>query len=437
VIKKLPIGSVENYETFSKNWNKITVNVNGKSEVGYIHKKHVTNVKTKPKDTNAVTKKSPTNVRAGASTKSKVIKKIDIGTVINLKTFSKNWYEITVKVNGANKKGYIHRKHIGSEAVKNTKYNISLNEAVNIQTGVKSTVQGSKNMYVSRDALKKNKSGKWNVTGKNWKVKSEPNSSAKTLGFIDERYSQGTIKVDTKNSTKKYYKFEVASIIANKNDVKQALDPSNISKNTDDYYQFLVLSQPAGTKAKDVNKKILNGKGILDGKADAFIEAGKKHKINELYLISHSVLETGHGSSKLAKGQKVGLNKKGEPELVTDKNKSKLSKKKTVYNMYGIGAINTNADKYGAERAYKEGWTTPEKAIIGGAKFIGESYIHNGQNTLYKMRWHPQGMVDLGENTWHQYATDIGWASKQTSNLLKYYKQLDDYTLSFDVPSYK
>lgn len=437
VLKKLPIGSVENYETFSKNWNKITVNVNGKKEIGYIHKKHVTNVKTKPKNTNAVTKKSPTNVRAGASTKSKVINKIDLGTVISVKTFSKNWYEITTKVNGENKKGYLHRKHIGTKAVKNTKYNISLNEALNIQTGNKSTVQGSKNMYVSREALKKNKNGKWVITGKNWDVKNEPKSSAKTLGLIDERYAQGTIKVDSINSTKKYYKFEVQSIIANKNDVKQALNPNNISKNTDDYYQFLVLSQPAGTKAKDVNKNILNGKGILDGEAKSFIKAGKKHNINELYLISHAVLETGHGTSKLAKGIKVGLNAKGKPKLVTDKNKSKLSNKKKVYNMYGIGAVNAAAEKDGAIRAYEEGWTSPEKAIIGGAKFIGKNYIHNGQNTLYKMRWHPQGMVDLGQNSWHQYATDIGWASKQTSNLLNYYKNLDDYTLSFDVPSYK
>src|SRR5699024_11869275 len=70
VIKKLPIGSVENYETFSKNWNKITVNVHGKSEVGYIHKKHVTNVKTKHKTTKAVTKQTHTTVRAGVPTKS-------------------------------------------------------------------------------------------------------------------------------------------------------------------------------------------------------------------------------------------------------------------------------------------------------------------------------------------------------------------------------
>src|SRR5699024_1996919 len=106
VIKKLPIGTVVNYKTFSKNWNKITINVNEKKVTGYNKKKHVTKRKTKPKDKNDVNKKSPKNVRAGASTKSKVIKKIDIGTVINLKTLSKKWYEITVKVNGANKKGY-------------------------------------------------------------------------------------------------------------------------------------------------------------------------------------------------------------------------------------------------------------------------------------------------------------------------------------------
>src|SRR5699024_5169874 len=112
VIKKLPIGSVENYETFSKNWNKITVNVNGKSEVGYIHKKHVTNVKTKPERLKGVAKKSPTNVRAGASTKSKVIKKLPIGSVENYETFSKNWNKITVNVNGKKEIGYIHKKHV-------------------------------------------------------------------------------------------------------------------------------------------------------------------------------------------------------------------------------------------------------------------------------------------------------------------------------------
>jgi len=101
-----------------------------------------------------------------------------------------------------------------------------------------------------------------------------------------------------------------------------------------------------------------------------------------------------------------------------------------VYNMFGIGAIDTDPTNSGAARAYAEGWFTPEAAIIGGAKFIGEKYIHNDypQNTLYKMRWNPAAPGI------HQYATDIGWASKQTMNIYNMYQSLGTYTAIFDVP---
>lgn len=46
-------------------------------------------------------------------------------------------------------------------------------------------------------------------------------------------------------------------------------------------------------------------------------------------------------------------------------------------------------------------------------------------------------MDKLDQGTWHQYATDIGWAVKQTNNLVKFYNMLDSYTLMFDIPSYK
>ncbi|MBL3611989.1 hypothetical protein JMN16_02755, partial [Bacillus sp. RHFS18] len=82
--------------------------------------------------------------------------------------------------------------------------------------------------------------------------------------------------------------------------------------------------------------------------------------------------------------------------------------------------------------AYNQGWFTPEAAIIGGAQFIGASYIHNPsyeQDTLYKMRWSPAAA--------HQYATDIGWAYKQVNRMYSLYSLLDDYTLYYDVPVYK
>src|SRR5699024_4556119 len=118
----------------------------------------------------------------------------------------------------------------------------------------------------------------------------------------------------------------------------------------------------------------------------------KEHKVNEIYLISHAILESGSGSSQLATGVEVGKNKSGKPVLVTDKNRKDLTDIKTTYNLFGIGAVDSNPLEGGAVRAYNLGWTSPKKAIIGGAKFVGESYIHHAshkQNTLYKMRWNP------------------------------------------------
>ncbi|WP_147525012.1 SH3 domain-containing protein, partial [Anaerosalibacter massiliensis] len=190
-----------------------------------------------------------------------------------------------------------------------------------------------------------------------------------------------------------------------------------------DMYQFLVLSGPSGVSADDLNNA-LRGKGILAGKGQAFIEAGKQHNVNELYLLSHAFLETGNGTSKLATG------------ILVDKVDGKAVTPRVVYNMFGIGAADKDPLRLGAEYAYKEGWFTPEAAIIGGAKFISKSYINNPnyqQDTLYKMRWNP---ISPGS---HQYATDIGWAVKQTRNIdimVEIYAQSSSANLKFDIPKY-
>ncbi|WP_407058479.1 N-acetylglucosaminidase [Paracerasibacillus soli] len=196
------------------------------------------------------------------------------------------------------------------------------------------------------------------------------------------------------------------------------LDPSNVNKNSTEYFQFLKLSSSAGLHVAEVNQKILYDKGIFKGKASSFIQAAKDHNINEIYLISHAMLETGNGTSDLAKGGTYNGKK--------------------VYNMYGIGAADSCNSPYqcGLKFAYDQDWTTPEKAIVGGAKFIADRYINKGQDTLYKMKWNPEAMVKSGVAT-HQYATDIAWAEKQTYNIKKYYDLLDNYSLIFDVPVYK
>src|SRR5699024_8869414 len=162
------------------------------------------------------------------------------------------------------------------------------------------------------------------------------------------------------------------------------------------------LSRPTGVTPTELNK-FLKGKGILQGMGKAFIDAGRTHGVNEVYLLAHALLETGHGTSKLANGVKVNG--------------------KIVFNMFGIGAYDRDPIGEGSKRAYEEGWTTPEKAIMGGARFIGNNYIKAGQNTLYKMRWNPEAMVKNGFAT-HQYATDMGWAYKQVDTMYNLYNEI-------------
>ncbi|AST93376.1 hypothetical protein BC6307_19965 [Sutcliffiella cohnii] len=215
---------------------------------------------------------------------------------------------------------------------------------------------------------------------------------------------------------------------AKESDVLSMLDPNN-----NDIFQHLVLTSSVGVSATQINN-LLSGKGVLQGKGQAFIDASLLHSVNEVYLISHALLETSHGKSDLATGKlEVGKDRNGNLQLVTSSNRSSLTDIKPTYNMFGIGANDGDAERLGAFRAYREGWFTVDAAIIGGARFIGEDYIHNqnGQNTIYKMRWNP---ANPGTK---QYATDVEWATKQLPNIKNMYNQLEAPVLHFDIPKYK
>ncbi|MGW7814640.1 GW dipeptide domain-containing protein [Staphylococcus xylosus] len=205
---------------------------------------------------------------------------------------------------------------------------------------------------------------------------------------------------------------------ATANEIKNAMDSSKLIKDETQKYQFLRLDKTQNIGATDLDK-LLVGKGILEGQGAAFSEAAQTYDINEVYLISHALLETGNGTSKLANGGDVV-----DGKVVTDgKNK--------YYNMFGIGAVDSDAVKQGFITAKNNGWNTVKKAIVGGAKFISESYIDKGQNTLYKMRWNPENPGV------HQYATDVAWASHNATRIKGFYDSMDKLGKYFDVDTYK
>jgi len=249
------------------------------------------------------------------------------------------------------------------------------------------------------------------VTATTLNIRSWNSSTSELLGFVKSgtkltlisEYSNGWYKV----------KYPSSWSDAKAEDVEAYVNPNNLANQTQAMYQFVVLSKNAGISEIELNK-LLEGKGILEGKADAFIKASKLYNVNEIYLVSHAILETGHGKSTLAKGVQYNG--------------------RTVYNMYGIGAYDGEALETGSRYASEQGWFTPEDAIIGGAQFIGRDYINHPtymQDTLYKMRWNPSAPAT------HQYATDIGWAYKQTATIADLYSKLNSYTLYLDIPNYK
>lgn len=202
------------------------------------------------------------------------------------------------------------------------------------------------------------------------------------------------------------------TVYATKAETEEYMNPQNYY--TGAYkYQFLDLSSSNGVTADELNK-FLEGKGILEGMGQAFVDAAKEYNLSEVYLVAHACLETGNGTSQLA----TGVNVNGT----------------TVYNMFGIAAYDSSALYSGSRKAYSEGWTTPESAIKGGAQWISQWYINasnSRQNTLYKMLWNPE---NPGQ---HQYATDISWAVKQAVSIEQIFESFPNASLSYDIPVYQ
>ncbi|QEH67483.1 N-acetylglucosaminidase [Cellulosilyticum sp. WCF-2] len=256
----------------------------------------------------------------------------------------------------------------------------------------------------------------WEKPYKTTYSKTSENIEMETTSSINETYSNYGIPLEMALNIQKASNPMVSKngkwVSASLNDIKSYCIPNRY--NINNYkYQFLDLSEPAGISV-DIMKKYLEGKGTLSGKENVFIQAAEDYHLNEIYLVAHSLLETGNGTSALAQGV--------------------MYKGAKVYNMYGIKAIDSNPLGEGAAFAYKMGWTTPDKAIEGGAKYISEQYVNHdiyAQDTLYEMRWNPASPGT------HQYATDVAWAIKQAKRIEEIYEEFEDANKTFDIPVYR
>ncbi|MBO1511762.1 glucosaminidase domain-containing protein [Metabacillus bambusae] len=130
--------------------------------------------------------------------------------------------------------------------------------------------------------------------------------------------------------------------------------------------------QNVTAEAIDAFIKSKKSDSVLIGMGKTYVEAAEQSGVNIIYLLAHSILETGWGTSSLVK----------------DKN-----------NFFGIRAFDSCAYSCASS------WDTKEEGLIQGSIWIANNYIYDGykQYTVDHMRNNLQV---------HQYATDEAWHQK-------------------------
>ena len=341
------------------------------------------------------------NVRKGPSTSYESIGKIDKGTSVEVISESDGWSKINYK----NTTAYVATRYLDK---------ISSNEQVPPIVGGESTenVSGATIYYKALNYTLQNH------------VDAQYKKALEGGNVISSSISRMSEELTTSMPQSR------AFVTASKADLEYYLNPKNFTNSDKGMMQFLRLdTYKGGITESELNSYLnslpkVNGKNtVFYNQGKAFINAAQKYDIDLVYLVSHAMWETGYGKSVLAQGQTI-TSYKGKP----------LDKPVTVYNFFGIGAIDKSANVSGAEASYSNGWTSIEKTIEGSAKWISANYIKSSkynQNTIYKMKFNY-------DYIWHQYATDVNWSngiSGIMNNIISMYDTASN--LEFEVPDYK
>lgn len=179
-------------------------------------------------------------------------------------------------------------------------------------------------------------------------------------------------------------------------------------------------TQPA---AQSDNTSSANSSGEEKTYVDMIMSAAVRSNVNPYVLASMLIQEQGvKGTSGLISGT--------------------TSPYEGHYNFFNIQAYhsgNQTATQRGLWWASQSGshlrpWNSREKAIIGGAMYYGEKYVHAGQNTFYLKKFNVQGSDPYK----HQYMTYVEAAASEGIKLSRAYTaEMKAVKLEFFIPVYK
>jgi len=213
---------------------------------------------------------------------------------------------------------------------------------------------------------------------------------------------------------------------ASKETIAYYMDPRNFI-NEKQVFMFESQSYNSELHSKTGIEKMLKGTFMESTLADtennktyvdAFLDAAVGNNISPYVLISRVIQEVGNKGSTIVSGSVSGY--------------------EGYYNFYNINAAGDTAAETianGLAKAKKEGWTTPYKAIVGGASFIKGNYLAVGQDTLYLNKWDLIGPDYFN----HQYMQNIEAPAHESIKTYNAYKSMNllDNELVFTIPVFK
>ena len=324
--------------------------------------------------------------------------------------------------------------------------------AFNNKSFAKEVKRGIENFPVSYQGylyeLKQNHPN-WNFnalyTGLNWND-AISNENVFTKNLVPISYSD-----NWKNTNPAYYNVQVDSnwVDASRQAILYTMDPRNFLNNVR-IFQFEDNSYNEAINRKDLIEKILYGTEFYNKQVDFLDSLGNRIYTDSTYsdLIANASKLSNVSSFNLASRikQEVG------PFLSHKSISGDVEGYEGLYNFYNIGATSSqNAmetikrglqyarDGKGASENIKTlyliPWNTKEKAISGGAIFLGRTYINAGQNSIYLQKFN---VADDNVNKlyFHQYMTNVLAPYSESLSIYKGYSNTNllESNLSFIIP---
>ena len=225
------------------------------------------------------------------------------------------------------------------------------------------------------------------------------------------------------------------------------MDPRNWLDETY-IYMFEDLTYDPKTQTVEGVEKILRGT-VMDGAVFSYTDAnGKERQVTYAQAFMEAAAYSDVNPYHLASRVK---------QEVTSGGSFSLSATGTVegfegyYNFYNIGAYNSTAAlgairnglkyaKYGSTNASlnekcKIPWNNQYDAIVGGAYYIGSTYIRNGQNTIYLQKYN----VTSKNRYAHQYMSNAQAPKSEAYKVAQAYLKMggtDSMAITFTIPVY-